>query len=71
MAILSVVSGAFVLLASPWMVGRRYVDQLVKDRAQPWAVFRVPINPTVLTGPDVKLADDTVSLCKPYKGGLE
>ena len=45
------------------MVGRRYVDQLVNDLAQPWAVFRVPVNPTVLNGLDVKLADDTVSLC--------
>jgi hypothetical protein len=60
---LAVALGAFVLLANSWMVGRRYVDQLVKDRTQPWAVFRVPLNPTVLNGVDVKLADDTVTLC--------
>jgi hypothetical protein len=60
---LAVALGAFVLLASAWTVGRRYVDQLVKDRAQPWAVFRVPVNPTVLNGLDAKLAENVVTLC--------
>jgi hypothetical protein len=64
---LAVVLGAFLLVAISWTVGRRYVDQLVKDRTQPWAVFRVPVNPTVLNGFDVKLADDTVSLCNHTK----
>jgi hypothetical protein len=65
---LALVLGAFVLLASSWMVGRRYINQFVQDRAQPWAVFRVPVNPTVLNGLDVKLADDTVTLCNRNKG---
>lgn len=60
---LAFVLGAFVLLTSSWMVGRHYVDQFVKDRAQPWAVFQIPVHPTVLDGLEVKLANDTVTFC--------
>jgi hypothetical protein len=55
--------GAIALLTSAWFVGRRYVENFVRRRMQPWAVFHLPANPTVLSGLEAQLVDNTVTLC--------
>ncbi|HST10230.1 MAG TPA: hypothetical protein VLL05_07625 [Terriglobales bacterium] len=52
-----------LLLVAIFYGGRHYFENLVHDRTQPWAVFKVPTDPTLLVGVDAKLAMDAVTLC--------
>lgn len=55
--------GAIALLTTSWFVGRRYVENVVRERTQPWAVFHAPTNPMALGGLEAKLGDNAVTLC--------
>ncbi len=56
----AVASLAFIL----WFIGgRSVVGKFVRNRTQPWAVFRVPETAPPLTGLDAKLSGDVVTIC--------
>jgi len=52
-----------LLLASWFVFGRSALEEFVRNRSKPWAVFQVPENPEPLTGLEAKLAANVVTVC--------
>lgn len=47
-----------------WDVGgKRILNNFVNARSQPWAVFHVPASPTILTGLEANVVNDSVTIC--------
>jgi hypothetical protein len=47
-----------------WSIGgRSVVEKFVRNRTQPWVVFRVPEKTPPLTGLEAKLSGDVVTIC--------
>lgn len=54
---------ACLLVAIGYEGGWRLLESFANAHSQPWAVFQIPANPTILTGLEAKLAADSVTVC--------
>jgi hypothetical protein len=63
-----VLSVCGLLLLVSVLAGKRVLESFVRERTKPWAVFRVPQNPTPLAGLETALEANAVVICNRGEG---